>query len=171
MLNTVSVYKIGMRGKGTNPCCGFLLLGHWPRELSVTHPHTHKKTHTHTHENVFMHHISHHDGSAGRPWCWRSSRFFEYQQRSLCFDQERHSAQVAILCQIVPQSPFSLSAQSFCFVSQKCFISLAVWLLVFCSMFKFVFPALQSFQYLRLSLCADGHPLRLASRHLCLFCL
>lgn len=31
---------------------------------------------THIHQNVFMHHFSHHERSAGRPWCWHSSRFF-----------------------------------------------------------------------------------------------
>lgn len=41
------VYKTNKRGEETDPCYGFLLLGQWPLELSVTHPHMHKKNPTH----------------------------------------------------------------------------------------------------------------------------
>lgn len=32
-------------------------------------------------KNVFMHHTSHHDRSAGRPWCWHSSSFLKHRQQ------------------------------------------------------------------------------------------
>lgn len=58
---------------------------------------TKNPTHIQTLQKVFRHHLSRHDRSAGRQWCWLSSRFLSISVSQFCFDQERHLAQVAIL--------------------------------------------------------------------------
>lgn len=58
---------------------------------------TKNPTHIQTLQKVFRYHLSHHDRSAGRQWCWLSSRFLSISVSQFCFDQERHLAQVAIL--------------------------------------------------------------------------
>lgn len=104
----------------------------------------HKKPPTHSPlQKVFRHHLSHHDRSAGRQWCWLSSRFFSNISSTVLLWPRKTLGTSGyswlLLCQKVPQYSFSLSlclsAQCFCFVSQKCSISLAMWPLVFCCVF------------------------------------
>lgn len=85
----------------------------------------------HTHQNMFMHRISHHRRSAGRSWCWHSSRLLKHQQQHTVLVWPGMTLGSSVyswppLRQIVPQSPFGLSARSsawyFCFVSQKCLL-------------------------------------------------
>lgn len=139
----VSVYKTIGHGKETDPCYGFLLLGQWPIKLSTTHPHTHKQN-PRRHRNVLMHHISHHDRSAGRPWCWHSLRFLKHLQQHTVLSLTWKDTQPRLrfrllLCHLVPQSHFGPtvceSALYYCFVSQKCFISPSAWPSVCCSIF------------------------------------
>lgn len=126
--------------KNTSPCYGFLLLGHWPQQSAATcaqkENHTTKNpTHIQILQKVFRHHLSHHDRSAGRQWCWLSSKVFINISITVLLWPRKTLGTSGyswlLLCQKVPQYSFSLSlclsAQCFCFVSQKCSISLAVW--------------------------------------------
>lgn len=162
-----------------------------PQQLSVATYAQKNPTHINTNQKVFKHHLSHHDRSAGRQWCWLSSRvFFNISGTVLLWLGKTLGTSGYSwlrLCQKVPQSPFvlslCLSAQCFCFVSQKCSISLAVWPLVFYCVLLICPPSTADSESAILSvfisctsprehvlstinigrLCAESHPPRLNS--------
>lgn len=173
MLNTVSVYKIGMRGKETSPCYGFLLPGHWPRELSVTHPRTHKKN-TNASKRVYAPHQP--------PWriCrqtvvltlfkvfWISTaQFMLWPRKTLGSSGYSLPDSSSISFQTVSMlvSTIFLLCQSQVFHQSGCVTTRLLFHVFICP------PSIAEFPAFKMSLCADGHPQRLASRHLCFFCL
>lgn len=174
MLGTVSVYKIGMRGKETNPCCGFLLPGHWPLELSVTHPHTHKKTHTHASKHVYAPHQP--------PWqvCrqtvvltlfkvfWISTAQFMLWPRKTLGPSGYslpHSSSISFQPVSMLVSIIFLLCQSEVFHQSGYVTTRLLFHVLICP------PSTAESPAFKMSLCADGLPQRLASRYLWLFCL
>lgn len=77
--------------------------------------HTDNKPHTHI-KTVLMHHMGHHDRSAGRPWCWHSSRSLKHQQQHAVWPGKTLSPSIyswLLLCQTVPQSFLPLVSSIF----------------------------------------------------------
>lgn len=121
-----------------------------------THKRTKKKTHTHAHI-----HISHRDRSAGRQL---TIFFFFLKQQAWPGKTVRpRGYSWLLLCHIVPQSPFglsaSMSAQCFCFVRKKWFINLQSPALPLLN--SSVSPEAETCQYtVNLSLCAADRPVQ-----------